>query len=147
MRKVMIGLFAILMCAGYSLGQSKDVPQWKVVKEFHVIGGSSKVPLTPFLKVSKNTLYRVSLYISGAAPKTQDGGWQTIVLWTDRNGGEAVESASITFSQNTNPYTGLATYTFSPKVGTVMEMEVSLILPVAPGATYDTGFTIEALTR
>jgi hypothetical protein len=41
MRRAAIVLIAVMMCAAYSFGQNSGVPQWKVVKEFHVIGATS----------------------------------------------------------------------------------------------------------
>jgi len=71
MRKAGIVLIAVMMCAGYSFGQS-GLPQWKVIKEFHVKGQTNALgPITLFTP-AKDGLYRLSALMAGHGPIPQN---------------------------------------------------------------------------
>lgn len=60
MRRVMIGLIAVMMCACHGSGQSSGQPQWKVIKEFQVTGGSVQIAPKVLFTPKKIGLYRMT---------------------------------------------------------------------------------------
>lgn len=67
MRRVMISVIAVMMCACCGFGQSSGLPQWKVVKEFHVIGSASPINSTVLFTPAKDDLYRLTALMSASS--------------------------------------------------------------------------------
>src|SRR5690348_1463174 len=80
----------MLMCASYAFGQGNGVPQWKVVKQFHVANQSETIPPTPIFTPQKDGMYRVDLYAAGVTAVDQNTAWDIGVAWTDASAGIAV---------------------------------------------------------
>ena len=60
MRRVMIGFIAMIMCAGYSLGQSNGLPQWKMVMVKRIVGGTEPLKKTKIFTPTKQGIYRLT---------------------------------------------------------------------------------------
>ena len=147
MRKSTICLAVVLMCAWVSsFGQSNGLPQWKVVKEFHVTGRTESVgPITLFTP-TKQGFYRVGLYISAFTNVHQDSGWNSSVAWTDRTGliGTILTTTDL---HNGNSYSAVGPQIFSPQPGTPILFFVQAATPPPHDATYDIELNIEKLTH
>lgn len=140
MRRTTISLIAVLMCAWVSsFGQSNGQPQWKVVKQGHVVGGMNSISPTLLFTPSKDGLYRVSLYAAGIG--LDNGYYDIYVSWTDRANNFAEADLNI---QSSSPSQDVIRV-FAPKVETQVMFAVTA--SGTQGATYDVAFTIEKLTH
>lgn len=145
MRRAAIVLIAVVMCAGYSFGQSNGLPQWKVVKEFHVNNGVGPVGPLNIFTPKQNGFYRISCYMSITTAIQQDGGFFTFVLWTDQSG----QPGGYIGCQATGDgrYTGAYINVFSPKPTLPVTLQIFLTDPPPQSATYNFAMTIEKLTQ
>lgn len=144
MRKMI--LIAVLMCASViSFGQSNGLPQWKVVKEFHVADQTASVPPTVLFTPTQKGLYRLSMYVSASTDIKQLTGWDMFVYWTDQTG------LSANFLLGTD-LTGGTTYQadsamFSPQIGKPVTVFIQTSNPPPQDASYCVALVIEKLTR
>lgn len=143
MRRALFGLFAFFL--SISINGFSQTPQWKVIKEFHVFGGSAGIPPTVVFTPESNGLYRVSGYFAVFSTVVQDNGWLTKIYWTDQTGLPGSASLAL-YLNNGNYYTQVGPKIFSPQVGTPVYFVVPPTSPPPMDATYDVAFTIEQLT-
>lgn len=146
MRKSTISLVAVLMCAWVSsFGQDNGLPQWKVVKEFHLTGQTAAVPPTTIFTPVVDGLYRVSFYLSTFTQIPQQNSWSISVRWTDQTGFFGVIGGPLDLSAGGewNQFSSI----FRPRVGTAVTYQVSLSDPPPHDATYDVAVVIEKLTH
>lgn len=79
---VRITALCLLLCSSFVLSQNP--PQWKVVREKHIIGATSgQAPVTLFT-ADGNSLYRATEYIAGRSKAVQQAGWRLVISWVDR---------------------------------------------------------------
>lgn len=146
MRRAAVVLVAVMMCAGYSFGQSNGVPQWKVVKEGHISGGTGAINPTVLFTPAKDGFYRVSLYALTSGPFQNSVFFNFVVSWTNRADGlglaELDECLGGLCFQDQN-----VIQVFAPKVGTPVSFAVITSDPPPQDSTYDTVFTVEELTH
>ncbi len=144
MRKATLSLFVLLIAFTiHSFGQT---PQWKVIKEWHVIGGTKSFYKNLFTPQT-NGLYRVSVVLSATTTSyPQDGGWSFGVFWTDRSGAGGDSVATVSF-ESCCVWDAAPTIMFSPKVGEPVSFQLQPYNTGPVDATYDVAFTIEQLTN
>ncbi len=145
MRRAIVLLAVMMMCAGFSYGQSKGVPQWKVVKEIHLSGQTAVVPPTTILTPAVEGLYRISLYDSASTVVQQQTVWSIVVDWTDKTGQDGNVGGQLIVQPGGmwNQYSSLC----QPKVGTAVTFAVFASDPPPQDATYDVAVVIEELTH
>lgn len=143
MRKSVICLLVIVVGSWVSsVGQ--QVPQWKVIKEYHVVGGTKAIGLSLFTPEA-NGFYRASVYMAVYSSADQNAGFATQIDWTDRTGAEAsINDFPILSGGST--WQAVGPTLFSPKVGSLVLARLELSDPPPVDATYDVVFTIEKLT-
>lgn len=146
MRRVVICVIAVVMCAGYSFGQGDEVPQWKVVKAGHISGGTDAIGPTTLFTPEKDGLYRVSLYALVSGPFQQGVFFDVSVDWTNRIGDPIFAELDMCFADLCFP-DGSIVQVFAPKVNTPIIFTVKVSNPAPQNSTYDTAFTIEQLTH
>lgn len=141
MRRAAIVLVAVMMCAGYSSGQSNGLPQWKVVKVGQRANSCVEVGPMVILTPKKAELYRFGGYVSLTSSE-HNGSWIVEVHFTDTTG----QAEIIQLGIGGNPYNGMAPMPFSPLQGTDVTLHMyGQDLP--RDASCYTGFTIEKLTH
>jgi len=141
MRRAAIVLIAVMMCAGYSFGQSNGLPQWKVAKEFHIQNATTQFSKVKIFTPAHGGLYRLSAYISASGMYV--AGWSAQFDWTDSGG----QPASASVIGGTGKYLSgqQALVILSPQEHSPVTLTVS---PTgSETATYDLVFTIEELTN
>jgi hypothetical protein len=145
MRRAAIALIAVMMCAGYSFGQSNGLPQWKVIKEFHVMDQTAGVPLTILFTPTQNGLYRLSMYVSASTDIRQLTGWDMFVYWNDQTGlpAQFLLGADLTGGSTYQADSTL----FSPQIGKPVAVYVQTGNPPPQDASYDFAVVIEKLTH
>ena len=150
MRKTTVCLIAILMCAWVgSFGQNNGLPQWKVIKEFHVIAASYAIlPQTIFIPAD-DAVYRLSVVMNSSLPQQQGpGDYDFQISWTRRTGdadGWHLDMCFIdTFSCANQQTINALVFTVKPNTPVTF-----LVKPTNPpeNSTYDLEFNIEKLTR
>jgi len=145
MRRAAIVLVAVMMCAGYSFEQSLPKPQWKVIKEGHLTGGTEAIASTVLFTPAKNGFYRLAAYLSDSGP-LQNACYYLIVKWTDQTEHDANASLSGCPDGNHPPFQDWS-QSFSPKSGTPVSFAIELSDPAPHDTTYNFAFTIEKLTH
>lgn len=147
MRRMAIWLVAFLTCAWAScLGQNNGLPQWKVVKEFHVLHQTSTIPPTVLFTPTKDTLYRINAYMSGTTQVSQMTDWIAFIRWTDETGQNTSGGVSVFFNTLNSVFT-TDFEIFRPKTGSGVTVEVDASDPPPQDATYDLAVIIEELTH
>src|SRR5690242_2390958 len=121
MRRAGIVLLAVMMCAGYSFGQTSGVPQWKVIKGFHAIEQTATIPKTVILTPSKDELYRCTAHMA-LSYKAESGGYNFFLNWTDRTGQPWSTSLGVNIFNNV--IQDLNGQLFAPKPGTPVTISV-----------------------
>ena len=148
MRKT-ICLVVVLMCAWVSsFGQSNGLPQWKVIREFHVIGANTAIEPTILFTPSKDGMYRVSGVMAAHSQVKQGGGFEMVIRWTNRNSNSDQVGMSFCFSESCGlDDQSINGRVFSAKPQTPVVLSLIVSDPPPQDATYDLAFTIEKLTH
>ena len=134
----------LLLCS--TVGFSQNLPQWKVVRQYHVVKATDTQGELLLFTAKGNTLYRVTEYISGVSNSLQNAGFGLCLDWTDQNGLSATGLCSfLNFSNLKNLYSTQPATPFSPVAGTNVYVQVEG-LGNAVGVTYDAVLTVEQLT-
>jgi hypothetical protein len=141
MRKV--GCLFLLLCS--TVVFSQNVPQWKVVREYHVIGASSEQGQFPLFTAEGSSLYRATEYISGVSSSVQNAGWEVLITWTDRTGTPGSLICGLNFYQVEKLVCSQPSRPFSPESGTTVSLGVNQI-DFPAGTKYDAVVTVEKLT-
>ncbi|MBZ5571483.1 MAG: hypothetical protein LAO09_06350 [Acidobacteriia bacterium] len=147
--KKSICLVAVLLCAWVSsFGQSNGLPQWKVVKEFHLTNQTNAIPTTVLFTPTKASIYRLSMYLSASANEAQNGQFYITVDWTDQTGLPGTNGGATDLSHGSETLSWIAPETFSPKIGTPVTFTVVLSdNPPPQDASYSVAVIIEKLTH
>src|ERR1700683_3471144 len=87
MRKATIGLLVTLCLWGATSWQNQ--PQWRVVMEQHMIGGTVAQNNVPIFTPEKNSVYRLSATCSSLGT---NGSWNFLFIWNDLPGNPASAS-------------------------------------------------------
>ena len=144
MRKIGV-LIAVLMCASVSSFGQSGLPQWKVVKEFHLSDSTTTIPPTVLFTPQRTGIYRITGYMSVESNMEQDAGWSWVVYWTDKTGRPGVTGLTPLLISGSN-YLTLSSFSFCAKAGDPVSFRTDPTFPVPQDATYNLEFTIEKLT-
>jgi hypothetical protein len=138
-RKATIGMLVVLCLWGATSWQQSP-PQWRVVLEYHVTGGTKQYSLFPIFTPQKSALYRVSGYCS-ATGQFNTSGWAFLFIWHDLGGG--TDSASVGCTAGSpGPLQSNVTI-FSPQAGVPVVLSANSSGDMS--STYNVAYTIEQL--
>jgi hypothetical protein len=139
MRKATIGLLGVLCLWGATSWKSQ--PQWTVVAEHHVVGGTTPFTRTPIFTPRSTGLFRLSAYCSASGGPVGQSGWAFLLGWKDSSGGTG--SANVGCVAGTvSPYQSTMTI-LSPQAGLPFLLSANSSGEML--STYDVAFTIEQL--
>jgi hypothetical protein len=136
MRKAMIGLLVVLCLWGATSWQGP--PQWKVIVEQHITGGTVQLNGATVFTPQKAGLYRVSGYCSATGPSKSN--WNFRFEWDDLSGVSA--STLLTCEAGLYLPAQSGVVIFSPKVGTTVHLGS---YEIGGALSYNAAFTIEQL--
>jgi|HubBroStandDraft_4_1064222.scaffolds.fasta_scaffold205977_2 hypothetical protein len=138
MRKVTIGLLAVLCLWGATSWKSQ--PQWRVVQEAHMTGGTMQISDRPIFTPERTGLYRLSAYCSALGIPNKSG-WSFLLMWNDLPGGPA--SASVSCLPDSYGPQQQTVVIFSPVAGVPIRLTGEASGDMS--STYNAAFTIEQL--
>jgi hypothetical protein len=144
MRKATLSLLVLLI--GFSIHGFGQTPQWKVVKEFHLVNSMQTVPKIGFLDAPANGVYRLSGYMAVLSNTAQNAAWFGEVVWTDRTGAESNAGMAPGLYYGSSSQT-IPAQIICPQPGTQISLYILPSNPPPQDATYDIVLTLEKLTN
>lgn len=115
-------------------------PQWRVVVEQHMMGGTQPISDAPIFTPERTGVYRLSAYCSASGPANKSG-WSFLFIWNDLPGNPA--SADVSCIADFFQSAEQAVVIFSPQVGVPVRLRGED--SGDKSSTYNAAFTIEQL--
>jgi hypothetical protein len=146
MRKATMGLLVALCLCGATSWQRVLAPhvapvaQWRVVKEQHVLGGTTPPNYVPIYTPTTNGFYRLSATCSVIGGQSGQSSWIFTFAWTEPggNGGGFQLACS---ADNFQPIQQIV-LVFTPKPGSPLVLNGSAL---GEASSYEGAYTIEEL--
>lgn len=143
MRKITIGLFAVVVFFCINGFAQNSLPQWKVVKTFSLSKQATPIRPTNLFIPETAGQYRYTAYMS-ALGATQTASWTLEFIWTDPTGIEGFADLTASLYDG-NSFNQVGPYPFTAEPGMPMWFAVERSRPYPVDSTYSFWFTIEEL--